>query len=68
MTIKLLLFIALASLTGCQSALTVLDGATHAKGTVHAEGPFTDSEADIKLCTVPKEYTVEQAIEYCSDN
>ena len=64
---KILLFIALAALTGCQSALTVLDGATHAKGVVHVEGPFTDSEADVDLCKVPKEYTVAQAIEYCSD-
>ena len=65
--VKILLFISLVALTSCQSALTVLDGATHAKGTVHVEGSFTDSEADVDLCKVPKEYTVGLAIEYCKD-
>jgi hypothetical protein len=52
-------------LTGCGSSLAILDGATHAKGSVHIEGFSTDSEADIDLCKVPKEYTADEAKKFC---
>lgn len=64
----LLLFLA-AVLTGCTgaTALPVLEGATHAKGNIHLEGYFTDSEADVALCKVPDTYTAADAKTYCGD-
>jgi hypothetical protein len=55
------------SLGSCTQAITVLDGATHAKGSAHIEGYFSDTEADVELCKVPTEYSVEQAIAYCGE-
>jgi len=52
-------------LVGCTETMAILDGATHAKGTLHIEGPFTDSQGDVALCKVPEDYTPEQAAEYC---
>tara|TARA_R110000796_G_C14508566_1_gene429643 strand:- start:667 stop:867 length:201 start_codon:yes stop_codon:yes gene_type:complete len=63
---KILLALILLTATGCENALVVLDGATHAKGTVHLEGYLTDSEADMELCKVPEAYTVEQAVAFCT--
>ena len=54
-----------AFLSSCTQSLQVLDGATHAKGSAHVEGYFTDSEADMELCKVPDDYTPEQAIAFC---
>ena len=63
---KILLITLLLTLTGCtQNALTILDGATHAKGSAHIEGYFTDSEIDADLCKVPEDYTPEQAVAFC---
>ena len=55
------------SLSSCTQAITVLDGATHAKGSAHIEGYFSDTEADVQLCKVPSEYSVDQAIAYCGE-
>ena len=53
-------------LTGCtQSGLAILDGATHAKGTLHVEGYFTDSQGEVELCKVPDDYTAADAKAYC---
>ena len=57
----------LTLLMGCTQSMEILEGATHAKGSVHIEGPLTDSQADVDLCKVPDDYTVEQAIAYCSN-
>lgn len=54
----------LASCT--QNSMDILSGATHARGHVHVEGYFTDTEAEADLCKVPAEYTPEQAIQFCS--
>lgn len=63
---KLILLISVVILTGCKSTLLpILDGATHAKGSIHLEGYATDSEGDVDLCKVPESYTPEQAIKYC---
>lgn len=63
----LFLLIALsAMLGGCQQGMLVLEGASHAKGTAHVEGYFTDSEADVELCKVPSDYTPEQASAFCN--
>lgn len=61
----ILLPILIMVLAGCKQGLTILDGATHARGSAHVEGYLTDSEADLDLCKVPKDYTVEQAVAYC---
>ena len=63
---KLLLTVILLTFTGCQNAMVILDGATHAKGSAHIEGYFTDSQADVDLCKVPDDYSVEQAVAYCN--
>tara|TARA_R110000851_G_scaffold133381_3_gene268204 strand:- start:9612 stop:9824 length:213 start_codon:yes stop_codon:yes gene_type:complete len=61
-----LLILLSAMLGGCTQTLAVLDGATHAKGTVHLEGYFTDSQGDVELCKVPESYTAEDAKTYCN--
>jgi hypothetical protein len=63
---KLLLTVILLTLTSCQNAMVILDGATHAKGSAHIEGYFTDSQADVDLCKVPDDYTPEQAAAFCN--
>ena len=52
-------------LAACSNSMVVLAGATHARGQIHVEGYFTDTEANADLCKVPAEYTPEQAIAYC---
>ena len=63
---KTLLLTLLLTLTSCTNTMKILEGTTHAKGRVHVEGFATDAEADLELCKVPAEYTVDQAIAYCS--
>tara|TARA_R110000772_G_scaffold268452_1_gene395564 strand:+ start:9089 stop:9289 length:201 start_codon:yes stop_codon:yes gene_type:complete len=62
---KILTAFLLLALASCTQGMQVLDGATHARGTAHVEGYFTDSQADVDLCKVPKEYTPEMAAAYC---
>ena len=57
--------VALSSCT--QNSMDVLAGSTHARGSIHVEGYFSDTEANAQLCKVPPEYTPEQAIAYCGD-
>lgn len=64
-TVALFIVACAISLPGCSQAITILDGATHAKGSAHVEGYFSDTEADVELCKVPAEYSVDQAIAYC---
>lgn len=65
---KNLLLITAILLAGCTETMAILDGATHARGSLHIEGPFTDSQGDVDLCKVPDDYTPEQAAEYCHPN
>ena len=53
-------------LTSCQNGLAILDGATHARGTLHIEGFFTDTQAEVVLCKVPDDYTTQQAVDFCT--
>lgn len=52
-------------MTSCTQTMQILDGATHARGTIHIEGA-SDTEADVDLCKVPDDYTPEQAAAYCN--
>lgn len=61
------LFIALWFLTGCSQSMAILEGASHAKGELHLEGYFTDSQGDVVICKVPEEYTAEQAAVFCNE-
>ena len=67
---KLLLIpTSLILLTGCaQETMRILEGATHARGDAHVEGPLTDTQLDIRLCKVPPEYSVDQALQFCTQN
>jgi len=44
--------------------MVILNGATHAFGTVHLEGFATDSEADLVLVKAPVTWTPEQVDEF----
>ena len=44
--------------------MVILNGATHAYGTVHIEGYLTDSEADMVLIKAPVTWTPEQVDEF----
>ena len=53
------------ALTGCGlKPMVILNGATHAFGTVHLEGFATDSEADMVLVKAPVTWTPEQVDEF----
>ena len=43
----------LLALPGCQNAMDILAGATHAKGTIHVEGYFTDTQGEVEICKAP---------------
>jgi hypothetical protein len=63
----LILLLALsAMLGGCTQSMQILEGATHAKGSLHVEGYFTDTQGEVELCKVPDDYTQEQASAYCN--
>lgn len=62
---KIMVVVFCLILTGCRSSLEILDGATHARGTIHVEGFYTDSQGDVLLCKVPSDYTPEQATNFC---
>lgn len=63
----ILLTITVIFLTSCAQSIEIVEGATHAKATVHVEGYFTDSQGDVELCKVPDNYTAEDAKLFCSD-
>lgn len=52
-------------LVGCTNTMKVLDGATHACGTIHVEGYVTDSQGDIKVVKAPLDWTPEQVGDFC---
>jgi len=67
--LTMLLLVLAATMISCTTpALQILDGATHAKGTIHVEGYFTDSQGEVVLCKVPDEYTAEQAEKFCTND
>ena len=65
----LLLLLALAAfLGGCAQSMEILEGATHACGTLHVEGFYTDTQGDIVLIKAPSNWTPEQVAEFCALN
>lgn len=61
----LVLLAALVALTGCGATQDILGGSTHACGTVHLEGYYTDTESDIIIVKAPSDWTSEQIISLC---
>jgi hypothetical protein len=53
------------TLMSCQNGMEILAGTTHAKGVLHVEGYFTDTQGEVNLCKVPEAYSVEQAAKFC---
>ena len=53
-------------LPGCTPTLAILDGATHACGTVHIEGYFSDTQGEVIIAKTPNGWTPEQVQEFCS--
>lgn len=64
-TVALLLLVSIPLVAGCQNTLTILDGATHACGTIHVEGYFTDSQGEVRVMKLPAEWTAEQVNQFC---
>ena len=63
---RILLLIAITLLfTGCNTTLDILAGSTHACGTIHAEGYFTDTEGEVIIIKAPEEWTPEQVLAFC---
>jgi len=60
----ILLFVAF--LGGCAQSIEILEGATHACGTLHVEGYWTDTQGDIILIKAPSQWTPEQVETFCS--
>lgn len=52
-------------LSACTPTLTILEGATHACGTVHLEGYLTDTQGDVTVAKAPDSWTPEQVKEFC---
>jgi len=66
---SLLLLLVLTSLTGCAKgdAMQILEGATHACGTLHVEGYFTDTQGDVVIAKAPVTWTPEQVQKFCAE-
>ena len=63
---RILLLIAITLLfTGCNTTLDILAGSTHACGSIHAEGYFTDTEGEVIIIKAPEEWTPEQVLAFC---
>ena len=55
-------------LTSCTSTENILAGSTHACGTIHAEGYFTDTQGEIIVVKAPEDWTAEQVKAFCAGN
>jgi len=66
LAITAIIFLVL-SLSGCQSVDKILEGSTHACGTIHLEGYLTDSQGDVKVVKAPPDWTPEQVEQFCSN-
>jgi len=63
---RILLLITTALLfTGCSTTLDILEGSTHACGSIHAEGYFTDTQGEVIIIKAPEEWTPEQILAFC---
>tara|TARA_R110000772_G_C13292366_1_gene438140 strand:+ start:2064 stop:2270 length:207 start_codon:yes stop_codon:yes gene_type:complete len=61
-----LILLLVAFLGGCAQSIEILEGATHACGTLHVEGYWTDTQGDIILIKAPSQWTPEQVENFCS--
>lgn len=59
------LILGIVLLNACTPTLTILDGATHACGSVHVEGYFTDTQGEVVIAKAPPEWSPEQVKEFC---
>lgn len=66
--IGLILLLA-AMLGGCAQSIEIVEGASHAKGTIQVQidGVYSNTQGEIKLCKVPDNYTAEEAKEFCDE-
>lgn len=64
-TLIILTLVAIPLLSGCETAYKVLEGSSHACGQIHIEGPYTDSQGDVKVVKAPPEWTAEQIEAFC---
>jgi len=53
-------------ITNCTNTLAILDGATHACGSIHVEGYFTDTQGEVVIAKAPADWTPEQVDQFCS--
>ena len=63
-----LLILLAALLGGCAQSIEILEGASHACGSLHVEGYWTDTQGDIVLIKAPDSWTAEQVEAFCALN
>ena len=63
-----LLILLAALLGGCAQSIVILEGASHACGSLHVEGYWTDTQGDIVLIKAPDSWTPEQVEAFCALN
>lgn len=63
-----LLILLAALLGGCAQSIEILEGASHACGSLHVEGYWTDTQGDIVLIKAPDSWTPEQVEAFCALN
>ena len=54
------------TITSCSTTDKILAGATHACGTLHVEGYFTDTQGEVVIAKAPDNWTPEQVEEFCN--
>ena len=59
-----LLALALSAFS-CSTTTTILAGASHACGTVHVEGYFTDTQGEVVVVKAPEGWTPEEVLAFC---
>ena len=63
----LLLTVSFLTLVGCNNTLKILDGSTHACGTLHIEGYWSDTQGEVVVAKAPADWTPEQVKEFCAN-
>lgn len=68
--ILFLLILLGAMLGGCTQSMEILEGASHACGTVNVQidGVYSNSQGEIILIKAPADWTPAQVVEFCSLN
>ncbi len=60
--------LSLLMLSCTSTGLQVLEGATHACGTLHVEGYLTDTQGEVVIVKAPDNWTADQIKEFCGDH